>query len=127
MALAAVDEAQQGDDATIGQAEPRAGLLGAQGQLAALHEVRDDAQAIGRDDAAQPLHLDLRVHHDEVGDPAQPAQAPGIWRQVAFTQAVAVEDVVQGDDERPAVGAPEAHQPVQALRRACPSRDGSTA
>ena len=113
MALAPVDEAQQRDDATVGQTELGAGLLRAQRQLAVLDEVGDDPQAIRRDDAAETLDLDLRVDHDAVGRAAQPAQAPGVRGQVALAHAVAVEDVVQRDDERSAVGAPEAHQPQQ--------------
>ena len=82
MALATVDEAQQRDDAAVGEAQAlRARLLGRSGRLAPLHEVRARPRsAIGRDDAAQPLHLHLGVDDDAVGAAAQPAQAPGVRR-----------------------------------------------
>ena len=95
------------------EAQLGARLLGGQRQLATLDEVGDDADPVDGDDAAQPLDLDLGVDHDAVGRAAQPAQAPDVGLQVALAQALAVEDIVQGDHQRTLVGAAEAHQPRQ--------------
>ena len=50
---------------------------------------------------------------DAIGRSPQPAQTPHVRLQVALAQPLSPEDVVQRDDERPTVGATEAHQARQ--------------
>ena len=110
MALAAVDEAEQRDEAPVGKAESLARLGGIERQRPTFDEVGHDAEALERHDAAQPLDLDLRMDDEPVRDPAEQAQAPDVRLEPALPDAAAAEDVVQGDDERAAVGAAEAQQ-----------------
>ena len=67
MALATVDEAEQRHQLAVAKAESGPCLLGRHGQLARLHEVRDDAQLLYGYESTQALDLDLGVDHDAVG------------------------------------------------------------
>ena len=71
----------------------------------------DDAQPLERHDPTEPLDLDLRVDDEPVRRPSEPAQAPDVGVEPALPESVAAEDVVEGDDERAPIGAPEPQQP----------------